>query len=49
MQLEFAYYIRKYKQDKLDELAIGLYLDDEPSDLDNQILDVINRMNQNDI
>lgn len=49
-QLEFELYIRKYRQDKFDDLAKGLYPDDEPNDLDNdQIQDVVNRMNQDDI
>lgn len=48
--LHFVLYIRKYKQDKFDELAKGLYPDDEPDDLDDdQIQDVVNRMNQEDI
>ena len=49
-KLEFELYIRKYRQDKFDELAKGLYPDDELDYLDNnQIQDVVNRMNRDDV
>ena len=45
MQLVFNLYIRKYRQDKFDDLARGLYPDIEPNDLnDEEIQDVVNRM-----
>ena len=50
MQLNFVLYIRKYRQDKFNELAKGLYPDDEPYDLDDdKIQNVVNRMNREDI
>lgn len=50
LQLEFTLYIRKYRQDKFKELAKGLYNEDELDDLnDEQIQDIINRMNKEDI
>lgn len=49
-KLEFELYIRKYRQDKFDELAEGLYPDDDIDHLDDdQIQDVVNRMNRDDI
>lgn len=42
MRLEFILYIRKYWQDKFNELATGLYPDIE------QIQDVVNRMDRED-
>ncbi|KAK8890483.1 hypothetical protein M9Y10_035259 [Tritrichomonas musculus] len=49
-QLDFVLYIRKYKQDKFDDLANGLYPDDDLSHLnDDQIQDVVNRMDPKDI
>ena len=50
MQLNFVFYIQKYRQDKFNELAKGLYPDDEPYDLDDdKIQNVVNRMNPEDI
>ena len=47
IQLEFVLYIRKYKKDKFDELAKGLY--DDIDDLnDDQIQDIVNRMERDD-
>lgn len=50
MTLSFVLYIRKYRQDKFNELADDLYPDDRPDDLnDDQIQDVVNRMDKKDI
>ncbi|KAK8867245.1 hypothetical protein M9Y10_010222, partial [Tritrichomonas musculus] len=47
IQISFALYIRKYSQDKFDELATGL--DYNYNDMtDEQIQDVVNRMNRED-
>lgn len=47
MQLEFVLYIRKYKKDKFDELAEGLYNDIDDLN-DEQIQNVFNRMERDD-
>lgn len=50
MQLEFMLYIRKYWQDKFNELAYAIYDEDEIDNLDDeQIQDIVNRMDRNDI
>ena len=50
LQIEFTLYVRKYRKNKFDELAKDLYPDVELEDLDDeQIQDVVNRMNREDI
>ena len=50
MQIEFTLYIRKYKQDKFNELASAIFPDNEIDDLDDdQIQDIVNRMSRRDI
>ena len=50
LQLVFALYIRKYRKDKFNELALGLYNENEIKYLnDEQIQDIVNRMDRKDI